>query len=128
METTTPGRETPTVHGNGHGAVEADFVKRLLTNLEAARDGDFTVRLPSDSIGLEGKVADAFNLIFARMERFNVNLLRLRREVGEEGKIGERMALGDATGDWAVRVEAINDLVDELSQPTVEMGRVIGAV
>ncbi|MEJ1974492.1 MAG: hypothetical protein WDM96_19190 [Lacunisphaera sp.] len=32
------------------------------------------------------------------------------------------MAAGDAVGSWAERVEAINALVDELSQPTVENG------
>ncbi len=128
METTTT-MVTPAVEGNGNnGQINGDFVNRMLVTLEAVREGDFSARLPSDWSGLEGKVADTLNQISARMERFNKNLLRLRREVGEEGKIGERMALGDAIGDWAVHVEAINDLVDELSQPTVEMGRVIGAV
>ena len=36
--------------------------------------------------------------------------------------------LGTPFGSWAERIEAINALVDELSQPTVEVGRVIGAV
>ncbi|HEY1172203.1 MAG TPA: HAMP domain-containing protein [Verrucomicrobiae bacterium] len=105
-----------------------DFMKQLLAMLNAVEDGDFSARLPSDLTGLEGKVADRFNTIAARLERFNQNLLRLRRQVGEEGKIKERMAVGDSNGDWAERIEAINALVDELSQPTVEMGRVIGAV
>ncbi len=103
-------------------------MKQLLTMMNAVEDGDFSARLPADLTGLEGKVADRFNEITARLERFNQSLLRLRRQVGEEGKIKERMAVGDATGGWAERVEAINALVDELSQPTVEMGRVIGAV
>jgi HAMP domain-containing protein/CheY-like chemotaxis protein len=105
-----------------------DFVNQLLETVIAVRDGNFSARLPDDCTGLEGKVADAFNQLVQRLARFNTGILRLRREVGEEGKIGERMALGDAVGEWAVRIEAINDLVDELSQPTVEMGRVIGAV
>ena len=62
------------------------------------------------------------------MERFNSSLLRLRRQVGQEGKINGRLSIGDSVGDWAERVEAINALVDELSQPTIEVGRVIGAV
>src|SRR5207253_128409 len=36
--------------------------------------------------------------------------------------------LGDSVGGWAERIEAINALVDDLSLPTEEMGRVIGAV
>ena len=62
------------------------------------------------------------------MQRFDDNLYRLRNEVGRKGRIDERMPLGDSVGGWAERTEAINSLVDHLSQPTVEMGRVIGAV
>ncbi|HTB80743.1 MAG TPA: HAMP domain-containing protein [Opitutaceae bacterium] len=36
--------------------------------------------------------------------------------------------MGDSIGMWAQRIDSINALVDELSQPTVEVGRVIGAV
>ncbi len=105
-----------------------DFMKGLLTVLGELGDGDFSARLPSDWTGLEGRVADRVNEIANRMENFNKSLLRLRYQVGEEGKIGERLQLGDSAGNWADRIEAINALVDELSQPTVEVGRVIGAV
>jgi len=104
------------------------FMRQLVATLDAVQEGDFSVRLPVDRIGLEGRAATSFNAICARMDRFNASLLRLRRQVGEEGKINERLIIGDSVGGWSVRIEAINSLVDELSQPTVEMGRVIGAV
>ena len=103
-------------------------MKQLITVLNGLRDGNFSSRLPADWSGLEGRVADTFNHISARMENFNTSLVRMRRQVGEEGKIDKRMPLGDSVGGWAERIEAINALVDELSQPTVEVGRVIGAV
>ena len=62
------------------------------------------------------------------MERYGEGLSRLRNEVGRKGKIYERLPVGDSVGGWAERIEAVNSLVDDLSQPTVEMGRVIGAV
>src|SRR5688572_3777950 len=105
-----------------------EFMKQLVVALDAVKDGDFTMHLPSNWTGLEGKVADSLNSIATRMQRFNHGLLRLRRHVGEEGKISERLPIGDAVGSWAERVEAINALVDDLSQPTIEVGRVIGAV
>src|SRR6266540_2245904 len=116
---------------NGERSAEIapdDFTKQLVSVLTSIRDGDFSARLPSDLMGLEGRVAENLNAIAVRMARFNSSLLRLRREVGEEGKIGERLPIGDAVGSWAERIEAINSLVNELSQPTVEVGRVIGAV
>ncbi|HTO03125.1 MAG TPA: hypothetical protein VL069_05450, partial [Opitutus sp.] len=103
-------------------------MKKLVVALDAVREGDFTTQLPSNWTGLEGKVADSLNIIVTRMQRFNTGLVRLRRNVGEEGKISERLSMGDAVGKWAERVEAINALVDHLSQPTIEVGRVIGAV
>ncbi|HEX2852242.1 MAG TPA: HAMP domain-containing protein, partial [Opitutaceae bacterium] len=115
-------------NGAGHEFDRDEFMKELVRVLNEIRDGDFSARLPADWTGLEGKVADSLNDISARMQRFNSSLVRLRRQVGEEGKIGERLAVGDAVGSWAERVEAINSLVDDLSQPTVQVGRVIGAV
>ncbi|HEX5222211.1 MAG TPA: HAMP domain-containing protein [Verrucomicrobiae bacterium] len=92
------------------------------------KKGDFSVRLPSGLVGLDGKIADTFNEVAERKERFGKSLTRLQNEVGRRGKISERLEMGDATGGWADRVEAVNSLVDELSRPTVEMARVIGAV
>ena len=48
-------------HLNGHGF----GMHELLHALQAMRIGDFSVRLPSDQTGLEGKIADTFNEIVA---------------------------------------------------------------
>ncbi|HWY32578.1 MAG TPA: HAMP domain-containing protein, partial [Candidatus Acidoferrum sp.] len=116
--------------GNRNGEVIAndDFKKQLLAALKLMEEGDFSARLPAALTGLDGKVADTLNIVAARIERFGDGLTRLRNEVGRKGKVGERLGMGDAVGGWAERIEAINSLVDDLSQPTVEMGRVIGAV
>ncbi len=105
-----------------------DFLKQLVTTMAAVEEGDFSVRVPTEYDGIEGRVAERMNAIIRRLERFNVSVSTLRRQVGQEGKIHVRLPLGDAVGNWAERIEAINSLVDELSQPTIAMGRVIGAV
>ncbi|HEU6449212.1 MAG TPA: HAMP domain-containing protein [Verrucomicrobiae bacterium] len=109
-------------------AIEDDFKRQLLATLTLLKDGDFSARLPSDLTGLDGKIADAFNEVVSRMDRFSDGLFHLRNEVGRKGKIGERLPIGDSVGGWANRIEAVNSIVDDLSQPTLEMGRVIGAV
>ncbi len=113
---------------NGSAVDEDNFKRRLLTVLTAMEKGDFSVRLPSDLSGLDGKVADTFNQVATRMQVFGKNVSRLRNEVGRKGQIGERMPMGDSLGGWADRIEAVNSLVDDLSQPILGMGRVIGAV
>ena len=44
-------------------------MKRLLRTLQAVRDGDFSVRLPSDGEGIPGKIADTLNEIIASNQR-----------------------------------------------------------
>ena len=115
-------------HHNGAPLEGDSFKRQLLRTLVAIRDGNSPELLPSDLTGLDGKLADTLNEVATRMQRFDEHLYRLRNEVGRKGRIDERMPLGDSVGGWAERTEAINSLVDHLSQPTVEMGRVIGAV
>jgi HAMP domain-containing protein/CheY-like chemotaxis protein len=115
-------------NANAAEAAEDLFKRQLLATLTALKTGDFSTRMPGDLTGLDGKIADAFNEVVGRVERFGNGLFRLRNEVGRKGKFNERLSAGDAVGGWSDATEAVNTLVDDLSRPTLEMGRVIGAV
>src|SRR5437667_10060602 len=104
------------------------FSKALLEALFALRDGDFTVRLPSDLVGLDGKIADVFNDIAAVSDRRARETSRVSRAVGKEGKLKQRMAVPGAIGGCADEVAAINMLIDDLVWPTTEVTRAVGAV
>jgi HAMP domain-containing protein/signal transduction histidine kinase/DNA-binding response OmpR family regulator len=100
----------------------------LLNAMNALKRGDFSVRLPSDWTGVAGKVADAFNDVIELNEHMARELERLGRVVGKEGKLTQRASLGDVRGSWAASIESVNDLIDDLTRPTRETARVIGAV
>jgi HAMP domain-containing protein len=100
----------------------------LLSALTALRQGRRGVRLPPDWSGVAGKVADAFNDVVEMNERLAEELSRLSRVVGKEGKLSQRLALGDVSGLWREKLESVNDLIDDLVHPTIETARVIGAV
>jgi HAMP domain-containing protein/CheY-like chemotaxis protein/signal transduction histidine kinase len=102
--------------------------KQLLNALNALHKGEFDVRLPLHWTGVAGKVADRFNDIAALMERHTHELTEIRHLVGEEGRLSHRLPRSHPAGGWAVRVEAINSLIDDLVHPISETGRVIGAV
>jgi HAMP domain-containing protein/CheY-like chemotaxis protein/signal transduction histidine kinase len=104
------------------------FSKQLLTAMLGLRDGDFSVRLPADLTGVDGKIADAFNEIAVVSDRRSRETARVSRTVGKEGKLKQRMAVPGATGGWADEVAAINMLIDDLVWPTTEATRAIGAV
>src|SRR5947207_1230892 len=104
------------------------FSRQLLAAMLAFRDGNFTVRMPSDHTGVDGKLADAFNEIAAISERRAREATRVSHTVGKEGKLKQRMTVPGAIGGWADEVAAINLLIDDLVWPTTEVTRAIGAV
>src|SRR5262249_53521420 len=118
----------PEVKMNAHGHKEEAFSNQLLMAMLSFRNGDFSVRLPADLVGLEGKIADAFNGAMAVSENRARETKRVSRSVGKEGKLRQRMIVPDARGGWAEEVAAINMLIDDLVWPTTEVTRAVGAV
>ncbi|MDB5478788.1 MAG: rpfC 2, partial [Alphaproteobacteria bacterium] len=100
----------------------------LLYALSSLRNGEKGVRLPQEWTGISGKVADAFNEVVAINERMALELGRLSQSVGKEGKLSQRLVLGDVGGFWQESVESVNELIEDLVHPTSETARVIGAV
>jgi signal transduction histidine kinase/HAMP domain-containing protein/CheY-like chemotaxis protein len=111
------------------GLDEAE-VERLLAALTAVRDGDFRVRLraPADPDDPMARIAAVFGEVVERNRHLTGELDRVRRVVGRDGRLDERLRPGAGGGAWAGAVTAANDLLDELVRPTVEVGRVLGAV
>jgi HAMP domain-containing protein/CheY-like chemotaxis protein len=102
--------------------------RQLLKAFVAFRDGDFSVRLPADWPGIEGRIAETFNQTIAREESISREVKRLSQTVGKEGRLKQRISFPGAVGDWAVKADSINTLIDDLVRPTVEVARTIGAV
>jgi len=100
----------------------------ILNALVALKKGKSGVRLPAEWIGVAGRLADAFNEVVELNERMAGELGRLNRVVGKEGKLGQRLTLGDVSGFWSDSVLSVNELIDDLVHPTSETARVIGAV
>ena len=96
--------------------------------MQALKQGDFNARLNVDWQGLDGKIADCFNEVLDLNRRLAKELEQVNRVVGKEGKITQRISLGQVEGAWSGAVESLNGLIDDLVWPTTEMSRVIGAV
>ncbi len=120
-------RPRRTLMKNGLDAGEARS-RVVLAALVAFRDGDFSVRLPSDWAGMEGRIAEAFNQALAHEERITKEVTRLSVTVGKDGRLQQRMTVPGAIGGWAQKVDSLNTLLDDLVRPTTEVARTIGAV
>ncbi|PJZ71663.1 histidine kinase, partial [Leptospira perolatii] len=103
-------------------------LKQILEVLSALKRGDLTHRMPLDSTGISGKIADLLNDIIDQNERMVKEFERISNEVGQEGKISQRISSVAKTGYWAACMDAINSLIGNLVQPNREVMRVIGAV
>ena len=102
--------------------------RQILNALKAFRRGDFSVRIDNVYDGLDSDIADAFNQIVELNDQVTREFERLSRVVGKDGRIGERGHVRNATGSWESSVRSVNDLIEDMVQPTAEVARVIGAV
>ncbi|MDX2856989.1 HAMP domain-containing protein [Streptomyces scabiei] len=103
-------------------------LNRLLTALEAMRDGNFRKRLTVSGDGVMSEIAAVYNEVADRNLHLTGELSRVRRVVGREGKLTERLETGATEGSWAAAIDASNALVDDLVRPVSEVSRVLSAV
>src|SRR5687767_8657259 len=80
---------------NGDGGLDK---RKLLLALQSLKHGDFNTRLNVEWQGLDGKIADAFNDVLDLNRRLSKELDKVNRVVGKEGKIGQRISLGQVEG------------------------------
>ncbi|WP_406196374.1 MULTISPECIES: HAMP domain-containing protein [unclassified Streptomyces] len=112
----------------GTTAVDTAALNRLLTALVSMRDGNFRKRLTVSGDGVMSEIAAVFNEVADRNLHLTGELARVRRMVGREGKLTERLETGACEGSWAAAVDNSNALVDDLVRPVSEVGRVLSAV
>ncbi|MBD0843872.1 HAMP domain-containing protein [Streptomyces sp. TRM68416] len=112
----------------GTTAVDTAALNRLLAALVSMRDGNFRKRLTVSGDGVMSEIAAVFNEVADRNLHLTGELSRVRRMVGREGKLTERLETGACEGSWAVAVDNCNALVDDLVRPVSEVSRVLSAV
>jgi len=99
--------------GDASGPPSLDM-RELLHALQAVSSGDFSVRLPGDMTGLEGKIADTFNDIVSANRRMASELARVGAVVGKEGRTRQRVHFAGSSGAWGEMESSINTLIDDL--------------
>jgi HAMP domain-containing protein/signal transduction histidine kinase len=108
--------------------VDTAALNRLLAALASMRDGNFRRRLTVSGDGVMSEIAAVFNEVADRNLHLTGELARVRRTVGREGKLAERLETGACEGSWAAAIDASNALVEDLVRPVSEVGRVLSAV
>ncbi|RZK45620.1 MAG: hybrid sensor histidine kinase/response regulator, partial [Pedobacter sp.] len=102
--------------------------RHLLHVLTEIRNGNFNVRMPIDSVGLNGKICDTLNEIIMLNEKMMVEFTRASNTIGKQGKLTQRIEVPNAKGSWSIGVESLNNLISDLVHPTIEIAHVISSV
>lgn len=102
--------------------------RELLRVLTEVRNGNFSVRMPFDRVGLSGKICDTINDIISLNERMVKEFTKAGEIIGKQGKLNQRIEVPDARGLWSHGVDSLNTLISDLVHPTIEIARVISSV
>nr|WP_268255715.1 HAMP domain-containing protein [Kitasatospora herbaricolor] len=103
-------------------------MRKLLAALTAMRDGNFKRRLTVPGDGPLAEIAAVFNEVAERNQHLTGELARVRRAVGREGRLSERLETGAGEGAWMAAVDNCNALIDDLARPMAEVGRVLTSI
>ncbi|PYM36701.1 MAG: Two-component hybrid sensor and regulator, partial [Candidatus Rokuibacteriota bacterium] len=117
------------VNGNeGYRAYSERQLRNLLMALEAFRKGDISVKLAKERDDIYGQLADSYNQAVAMVGGMAVEVSRVARAGGEEGKLTERAKVEGVSGSWKNIVDTLNYLLDSIATPVTEIGRVVTAI
>ena len=123
------------VHVNGNGNGDGHYTelpqldtRELLRVLTEVKNGNFTVRMPVDEVGLNGKVFDTLNEIISLNERMMNEFTRAGNTIGKQGKLTQRIEVPSNKGSWKEGVNSLNVLISDLVHPTIEIAHVISSV
>ena len=75
-----------------------------------------------------GKIATVFNQMASVNQKFANELIRIRQGVVEEGKVNKQVVDKELKGSWTTSIDAVNEMVNSLVNPTIEIARVLHAV
>ena len=103
--------------------------RELLSVLSEMRNGNFSVRMPVDLLGLDGKICDTLNEIISMNDALMLELTKAGNIIGRQGNLTHRLVLPQiARGRWSDGIESINELISNLVSPTIEIAHVISSV
>ncbi|MDF5708908.1 MAG: methyl-accepting chemotaxis protein [Nostoc sp. S4] len=96
-------------------SVTKEQLQALLSALKAAKNGDFSVRLPVENNELS-EIVSVFNELVSINQNFTQEISRLTFEIGTEGKLGSQAVVKGAQGSWRELVDNFNQMSTNLTE------------
>ncbi|HVW16007.1 MAG TPA: HAMP domain-containing protein [Mucilaginibacter sp.] len=103
-------------------------LKELLRVLSLVKNGRLNTRMPVRQAGINGRICEVLNDIIDMNERLVAEISQAEKTIGKKGDLAKRIELADARGDWAAGVSSLNNLISDLTSPTLEIAGMINSV
>ncbi|NWF25401.1 HAMP domain-containing protein, partial [Streptomyces sp. PKU-EA00015] len=116
------------VPGRPPADLSEEELRKLLAGLVAVRDGDLSVRLPSDSSGLLGEIAGIYNEMVDQLSLVTSEVTRVAREVGGQGLLGGQAREPRDSGVWTELTSGVNTMANNLTSQVRNIAQVATAV
>ncbi|MEO8795345.1 MAG: HAMP domain-containing protein [Daejeonella sp.] len=103
-------------------------VKELLRVLSLVKNGKLNARMPVTQAGINGRICEVLNDIIDLNERVVLEIAVADKVIGQQGNIYKRIDIPDARGQWASGVNSLNNLITNLTIPTLEIAGMVNSV
>ncbi len=103
-------------------------VRGIVKVVTAVSKGDLTQKLSLEARGEVAELAETINTMVVDLNRLAGEVSRVARVAGVEGKLTERATLKGVGGSWKELVDTLNDLLESIVTPVLEVSRVVRAI
>ena len=103
-------------------------VRGIVKVVTAVSKGDLTQKLTLQAKGEVAELADTINRMVDDLNRLAVEVSRVAKVAGVEGKLTERATVGGVSGSWKELVDTLNALLESIASPVLEVSRVVRAI
>ncbi|GAB3225045.1 hypothetical protein GCM10027346_05850 [Hymenobacter seoulensis] len=103
-------------------------VRGIVKVVTAVSQGDLTQKLTLDAKGEVAELAETINRMVDDLNRLAVEVSRVAKVAGVEGKLTERATVTDVSGSWKELVDTLNGLIESIASPVLEVSRVVRAI
>ncbi|PJJ59977.1 methyl-accepting chemotaxis protein [Hymenobacter chitinivorans] len=103
-------------------------VRGIVKVVTGVSQGDLTQKLRLEAKGEVAELADTINRMVDDLNRLALEVSRVAKVAGVEGKLTERATVGGVSGSWKEIVDTLNDLIESIASPVLEVSRVVRAI
>ncbi|WP_242434629.1 HAMP domain-containing protein [Hymenobacter amundsenii] len=103
-------------------------VRGIVKVVTAVSQGDLTQKLMLEAKGEVAELAETINRMVDDLNRLAVEVSRVAKVAGVDGKLTERATVTDVSGSWKELVDTLNALIESIASPVLEVSRVVRAI